>query len=86
MKTPERLRESSGIGEKRALQITQSWKEQREVAHLMAFLQERGISPALALIKIYRHYGAESVSVLHRQPIPTRSMSSGGSDFRRQME
>lgn len=65
--TPERLREVAGIGEKRALQITQSWKEQREVAHLMAFLQERGISPALAL-KIYRHYGAESVSVLHSNP------------------
>lgn len=65
--TPERLREVSGIGEKRALQITLSWKEQRDVAHLMAFLQERGISPALAL-KIHRQYGGEAVSVLHTNP------------------
>jgi exodeoxyribonuclease V alpha subunit len=65
--SPERLREVAGIGEKRALQITNSWKEQREVAHLMAFLQDRGISPALAL-KIYRQYGAGSISVLHSNP------------------
>jgi len=49
--SPERLREVSGIGEKRALQITHSWKEQREVAHLMAFLQERVLVALILLLR-----------------------------------
>jgi exodeoxyribonuclease V alpha subunit len=66
-KNPERLREVDGIGEKRAQQITQSWQEQKDIAQVMVFLQDKGVSSAYAA-KIYKKYGVESVAVLSENP------------------
>jgi exodeoxyribonuclease V alpha subunit len=65
--TPHRMAEVEGIGEKRINTITQAWKDQKEIANIMIFLQDKGISPAYA-VKIYKKYGQESIAVLHENP------------------
>ena len=65
--TPERLTEVGGIGTKRIEQIVTAWKDQKEIANLMVFLQEKGITPALAA-RIYKRYRSESLAVLLENP------------------
>ena len=65
--TPHRLAEVGGLGEKRIATIAQAWKDQKEIANIMIFLQERDISATYA-VKIYKKYGQESVAVLHENP------------------
>lgn len=64
---PDRLKEVSGIGEKRIEQIVISWKEQKDISRIMIFLQEKGISPAYAT-KIYKKYRHESIAVVQENP------------------
>jgi exodeoxyribonuclease V alpha subunit len=64
---PHRLQEVSGIGEKRIKTIIEAWKDQREIANVMVFLQDKGISPAYAT-KIYKKYQQESIAILHENP------------------
>ena len=64
---PQRLCEVDGIGSKRAETITAAWKDQKEIASIMIFLQEKDITPAYAA-KIYKHYKQESIAVLHENP------------------
>ena len=64
---PEKLKSVPGIGPKRIKQIISGWKEQKEVAHIMIFLQEKDITPAYAA-KIYKRYGHESVAILKENP------------------
>ncbi len=66
-KNPERLHEVPGIGRKRATTITHAWQDQKEVAQVMVFLRDKGISSAYA-VKIYKKYGAESIAVLTENP------------------
>ena len=65
--TPERLTEVDGIGTKRIEQIVTAWKDQKEIANLMVFLQEKGITPSLAA-RIYKKYRSESLAVLLENP------------------
>ncbi|MCL4380432.1 ATP-dependent RecD-like DNA helicase [Candidatus Dependentiae bacterium] len=64
---PSRLELVDGIGKKRAEQIVQSWREQRGIANIMVFLQEKGISPAFSH-KIFRRYGHEAVALISQNP------------------
>ncbi|HVW99151.1 MAG TPA: helix-hairpin-helix domain-containing protein, partial [Candidatus Babeliaceae bacterium] len=64
---PHRLQEISGIGPKRAQSITQAWQEQRHIAHLMVFLQERDISTCLAG-KIYKKYREQALPLIRQNP------------------
>ncbi len=66
-KTPERLSEVPGIGPKRVETIAKAWQEQKEIANIMVFLQEKGASPAYAS-KIYKKYGAASIAVVTENP------------------
>ncbi len=66
-KTPYRLHEVPGIGPKRVERIIAAWEDQKEISHIMVFLQEKDISPAYAA-KIYKKYGMQSISVLHENP------------------
>jgi exodeoxyribonuclease V alpha subunit len=66
-KTPTRLSVVPGIGPKRAELIINSWHEQKNIAAIMVFLQDKGISLAYAA-KIYKKYGATSVSVIRENP------------------
>lgn len=64
---PYRLHEVSGIGPKRVDRIIAAWQDQKEISHIMVFLQEKDISPTYAA-KIYKKYGMQSISVLHENP------------------
>jgi len=66
-KQPDRLQEIDGIGPKRVEKIIEAWKDQKEISHIMVFLQEKGISPVYAT-KIYKHYRADSITVILENP------------------
>ncbi|MFC1845681.1 ATP-dependent RecD-like DNA helicase [Candidatus Dependentiae bacterium] len=64
---PEKLRLVDGIGPKRAQTITAAWKDQKEIANIMIFLQDKGISTTFAT-KIYKTYGQNAVGVINENP------------------
>lgn len=64
---PERLTEVKGIGEKRAAQIAESFREQQSTRRAIVFLQSYGISPALA-VKISKFYGDRTPEVVREDP------------------
>lgn len=66
-KEPNKLKMVEGIGLKRLSQIIDGWKEQKEVASIMVFLQDKNITPAYAA-KIYKRYGYESIAVVKENP------------------
>lgn len=65
--SPGRLNEIDGLGQKRIEKIKDAWKEQKEIANLLVFLQDKGISQSLAG-KIYKHYKDKSISILTENP------------------
>jgi exodeoxyribonuclease V alpha subunit len=66
-KEPNRLREIAGLGHKRVSAIKKAWREHREISELMVFLESHGIRAGGAL-KIYRHYGPESIATVRENP------------------
>lgn len=66
-KEPHKLQQVPGIGQKRAESITKAWEEQKEIAKVMIFLQEKDISPAYAA-KIYKQYRNNTLAVLAENP------------------
>lgn len=66
-KTPERLLEIEGIGEKRIDMIIQHWQDEKAIRDVMIFLQANGIRPSLAK-KIYKLYGDESIRKVKENP------------------
>ena len=64
---PERLKEISGIGQKRLESIIEAWKNQKEISTIMVFLQDKGVSPAYAA-KIYKRYKQESIALITENP------------------
>jgi exodeoxyribonuclease V alpha subunit len=64
---PHRLKEVSGIGEKRVGVITQAWDEQKQVKEIMLFLQSHGVSTTLA-VKIFKQYGDQSIPTVRSDP------------------
>ncbi len=64
---PERLKEVPGVGVKRIAEITNAWKDQRDIAKIMVFLQEKGASTAYA-VKIYKKYGQNSIAYMTENP------------------
>ena len=65
--TPERLKEVYGIGAKRVESIIEAVKEQKEIRSIMVWLKKYDLSNGLAA-KIFQTYGAESVSILEKNP------------------
>jgi exodeoxyribonuclease V alpha subunit len=66
-KSPERLFEVDGIGDKRHDTICKGWVEHRAVAGIMAFLQSYNISATWAS-RIYKFYGDNAVSLMRENP------------------
>ena len=64
---PDRLVEVHGLSRRKAEQITEAWREQREVREVLVMLSAHGISPALS-DRIYRRYGRDAVNVVSQQP------------------
>jgi len=66
-KTPQLLHKVDGIGPKRVETITNAWKDQKEIANVMVFLQGKGISTIYAT-KIYKTYGQDAVGIISENP------------------
>ncbi len=66
-KHPQRLCEVPSIGQKKIDMITAAWQEQKDVSHIMVFLQDKGVSPAYA-IKIYKKYNQQSIAIVTENP------------------
>jgi exodeoxyribonuclease V alpha subunit len=64
---PERLREVPDIGPKRSRLIREAWEAQKQIKEVMIFLQGHGVTTGLA-VKIYKHYGDESLNVVRSDP------------------
>lgn len=64
---PHRLHEVPGIGKKRVETIIASWKDQKYIAEIMVFLQDKGITTTYAT-KIYKKYGQNSIAFLTENP------------------
>ena len=64
---PDRLREVTGIGPKRAKRITDAWAEQKVVREIMVFLHSHGVGTARA-VRIFKTYGTDAVQVMTDNP------------------
>jgi exodeoxyribonuclease V alpha subunit len=64
---PERLREVTGIGAKRAERITAGWAEQKVIREIMLFLHSNGVGTSRA-VRIFKAYGADAVRVISENP------------------
>ena len=65
--TPERLREVSGIGQKRAGAIAEAVRARRNEAEALSYLQGLGLGPSLAK-RLRRKYGDDTVRVVRGDP------------------
>ncbi|MGA2506374.1 MAG: ATP-dependent RecD-like DNA helicase, partial [Chitinispirillaceae bacterium] len=66
-KTPDRLTEVRGIGQKTLVKIKETWQRQRHIRDLAIFLQEWGVSVSLAA-RIYKVYGPTSKERISSDP------------------
>ena len=66
-RTPARLREVAGIGDKRARKITTGWADQKVIRAIMVFLHAHGVSTSRA-VRIFMTYGPEAVAVVRVDP------------------
>lgn len=64
---PERLKEVSGIGDKKLKKIVASYDEHREIRDIMVYLQQFDITTNLG-IKIYKAYGSETINTISNNP------------------
>lgn len=64
---PERLAEIKGISLKKAMDISAQMEEKQDMRKAMLFLQEYGVTNALA-VKIYQQYGERMYDVMQNNP------------------
>lgn len=64
---PERLAEIRGISARKAQEIAEQVEEKKEQRQAMIFLQQYGISLALA-VKVYQAYGPQIYSIIRENP------------------
>jgi exodeoxyribonuclease V alpha subunit len=64
---PDRLREVTGIGPKRAERIVAGWAEQRVIREIMIFLHANGVGTSRA-VRIYKTYGNDAVQLISEDP------------------
>jgi exodeoxyribonuclease V alpha subunit len=64
---PDRLREVTGIGPKRAERIVAVRAEQRVIREIMLFLHSNGVGTSRA-VRIYKTYGADAIPLISQNP------------------
>ena len=64
---PERLAEIKGITEKKAIEIGSQFEEKKEFRNAMIFINQYGVSNALAM-KIYKEYGIKVMKIVRENP------------------
>src|SRR6201988_2582807 len=60
---PDRLREVTGIGPKRAERIIAGWAEQKVIREIMLFLHSNGVGTSRA-VRSYKTYGADAIRLI----------------------
>lgn len=64
---PERLSEVTGLGRKKAQSLTDTWTTQKTERDIMIFMQQHGVSPAIAM-KIIKRFGPSAIDIVKRAP------------------
>src|SRR5215469_13403416 len=64
---PQRLREVTGIGPKRADRVIAGWADQKVIREIMLFLHSNGVSTSRA-VRIYKTYGADAIRLIAENP------------------
>jgi exodeoxyribonuclease V alpha subunit len=64
---PERLREVTGIGDKRAARIVAGWADQKAIREIMLFLHAQGVGTSRA-VRIFKTYGQEAIALITENP------------------
>jgi exodeoxyribonuclease V alpha subunit len=64
---PDRLRQVTGIGAKRAERIVAGWAEQQVIREIILFLHSNGVGTSRA-VRIYKAYGADAVRLISENP------------------
>ena len=64
---PDRLREVTGIGPKRAARIVAGWAEQKVIREIMLFLHAHGVGTSRA-VRIYKTYGSDALQIISENP------------------
>ncbi len=64
---PKRLREVTGIGQKRAARIAAGWAEQKAVREIMLFLHAHGVGTSRA-VRIFKTYGQDAIALISENP------------------
>lgn len=62
-----RLREVSGIGEKRVKIIAEGWEKQKKIKEIMLFLHSNGVGTSKA-VRIYKTYGDQAIELMKQNP------------------
>ena len=60
---PARLREVTGIGQKRAARIVAGWADQKAIREIMLFLHAHGVGTSRA-VRIYKTYGQDAIALI----------------------
>lgn len=63
----ERLKEITGIGDKKFEEISELWNKQKALRDLVIFLQKHEINPNLAG-KLYKYYGSTAQEIIKNNP------------------
>ncbi len=66
-KDHQKLYDIKGIGRKRIQMIKKAWDDQREIRHVMLFLQSHDVSSGYAT-KIFKQYGDRAIQVVRENP------------------
>jgi exodeoxyribonuclease V alpha subunit len=66
-KSPDRLREVTGIGPGRQAKILSAWKEQKAVREIMVFLHSHGVTTSRAF-RIHKAYGETAIEQVRQNP------------------
>ncbi len=64
---PDRLRQVTGIGPKRARRIVAGWADQKVIREIMVFLHSHGVGTSRA-VRIFKTYGADAIPVITANP------------------
>jgi len=64
---PGRLREVTGIGQKRAARIVASWADQKAIREIMLFLHAHGVGTSRA-VRIFKTYGQDAIALITENP------------------
>ncbi len=64
---PERIAQIKGIGRRKALEISESFRKQVALRRLLEFMSNHSVRPVIA-IRLYRLYGNEAIELLEENP------------------